>query len=211
MKSDENSRSTLIELQVDGFAPEYSCQVLPTAPTDVHLIDFRWNPGLPTARGLCLTIRPDSASAWTGRFWGLSPYYPTFVHACPSPTRLLVVVEGRGYYVNVVDPCSATCFPGLVTGALPSADGGRLFVWNTQDLFAIDERGIEWWIERLAEEGLQIMSASADLVRGVRRDPVPDADEEFELRLTELADPAGDTLSKQLRYARIHMGGEGLW
>jgi hypothetical protein len=128
-------------------------------------------PGQPThGEGVVVRVAPHDSSAWMGNFQRGDGALDG-IYEAPSPDRLCVVAGGTGYWVAVRAPEQyeiVALYPIGTVYALPEA-GILLFVSLTH-LAAYGAEGLRWQTSRVSWDGIRILEASAQTIRGVAWD-----------------------------------------
>jgi len=109
---------------------------------------------------LIVELHPSDSPPWIGMFAAGGLGGLTGVYACPSPTQLVVLVDGLAYLVNVGSPeVGATIAHDQVSQVVPVEEDLLLLV-RMIDVVAVGVSGIQWHSTRLAVDDLRIERAS---------------------------------------------------
>lgn len=160
-------------LQDLGFAAAYTCRIISESPGSetIRMVSGRSSS---TGESLFVEVRPQDGAPWIGRFQcGAYPF--TGLFACPNEDYLCVVAGGFGYWVDVAHPGRYETLRVKPVRGVERVPGLRILVcWDFQDLAAYGVEGVQWWIEHLSEDDLEITAVDGDKIVGSAWNPIDD-------------------------------------
>lgn len=113
---------------------------------------------------LTVEVHPADSPAWVGSFASGGLGGISALSAGPSPTQLVVVVDGLAYLVDVESPTGgASIADDQVTQIVPVGTDLLLLV-RFIDIVAIGPKGLAWLSARLAVDDLRVEHSSTDRI-----------------------------------------------
>ncbi len=158
-----------------GFEQRYTVRVLGDVPGSRTATRFGISRRGPIApNGMMLEILPESSPPWVGVFEQCADDYPlTGVFGTPSRCRLCVLNQGAGYIVSAYEASdweAVVVLPVLRVHRVPEK---ALLLFNGfTDLAAYGSRGLEWVLDTLSVDDLEVSDVTADSISGSARDPL---------------------------------------
>jgi hypothetical protein len=132
--------------------------------------------------GLLIKVSPQVGMPWLGIFaFGYnSPNVVTGIYACPNSISVCVVSAGQGYIVRTDDPHvweEVIAYPILDVRSLHMS---KLLIFSDfTEIVAYGLGGMVWKTSRLSSDGLKIIEATPDYIRGLAWDAPQQQEVEF--------------------------------
>lgn len=166
------------------FPHEYEAEQLSELPSQSSVPHYYY-PGASLAGGrdgLGVEVHPSVGQPWQGTFaFGqITPRGISGIFTTPEAKRVCVVSRGEGYFIDVENPIAWEPVRATpIVDVRPIKAQGIIVFANFTELVAYGDVGIKWRTRRLGYDGLRIVEATDDVIRGEFWDLATEAPAEF--------------------------------
>ncbi len=159
-----------------GREPDYNF-AFPRLTSEHGVLSFDTH--MPGTNACILEVKTGNDNVWSGRFErvpeGISGFYAT-----PARNTVLIVIEGRGYWVPTREPATyevVATIPIRQVIRVPGRDIVLLVDFVRMEAYGPE--GLLWQTNSLSWDGLQITEVNSTTIRGLAWDSPADSHVEF--------------------------------